>query len=458
LDQPGKTAAPLDPGFRPIILAVRNYRAAVAAAENTETVSLAVERNSGLTTRMDIEVLPAGTEDEATFIVVERTLKFLLWARGGWKVYVSGSSTVCDKLVAAYSPNGTRAFDVETMKKAYGRSFEIQVVSADDVPAENESGLELGGNLNGCRIGFDLGASDYKLSAVVDGEPVFTTEIRWDPVGQTDPEYHLSRIREGLTLAASKMERVDAIGGSSAGIYVESQVMNASLFRSIDPAEFERLIKPMFLAMRKEWNVPFEVINDGDVTAIAGAMSLGRNAILGIAMGSSEAVGYVNAGGHVTGWLNELAFCPVDVNSVAAPDEWSGDLGVGAMYFSQQAVNKLAPAAGYSFPEDMLLPERLKEVQAKMAAGDEAAADIYRTIGVYLGYAVAWYAEFYDFGDRLILGRVLTGRGGDIIIEEAQKVLNDEFPEYAKIGLNVPDEKMRRHGQAVAAASLPATS
>ena len=296
----------------------------------------------------------------------------------------------------------------------------------------------------------------YKLSAVVDGEPVFTTEIRWDPVGQTDSEYHLSRIREGLELAASKMERVDAIGGSSAGIYVESQVMNASLFRSIDPAEFESVVKPMFHKMREEWGVPFEVINDGDVTAIAGALSLERNAILGIAMGSSEAVGYVDPNGHVTGWLNELAFCPVDVNPVAPPDEWSGDRGVGAMYFSQQAVNKLAPAAGYTFPDDMLLPERLKEVQAKMADGEAAAEDIYRTIGVYLGYAVAWYAEFYEFTDLLILGRVTTGRGGDVILEVAQQVLDQEFPEYAKVGLNVPDEKMRRHGQAVAAASLPA--
>ena len=458
LDQTPAYVPELDPGFRPAILAVRAYRKAVADADNTELVQIAVERNSGLVTRRDIEVLPSGADDEASYTVVERTLKFLLWARGGYKVYVSGPQWLTDRLVADYSPDGARAFDVDMMRRAYGAAFEISAVAADAVPAAKESGLKLGGNLEGCRIGFDLGASDYKLSAVVDGEPVFTTEIRWDPVGQNDPDYHVSRIKEGLELAASKMERVDAIGGSSAGIYVENQVMSASLFRSIAPDQFESIVKPMFLHIRDEWGVPLEIINDGDVTAIAGAMSLGRNGILGIAMGSSEAVGYVDRNGHVTGWLNELAFCPVDVNPDAEPDEWSGDIGVGAMYFSQQAVNKLAPAAGFSFPEEMLLPERLKVVQAKMAEGDEGARKIYESIGIYLGYAIAWYAEFYDYGDLLILGRVTSGEGGIIILETAKKVLASEFPEHSDIGVSMPDEKMRRHGQAVAAASLPATA
>jgi predicted NBD/HSP70 family sugar kinase len=146
----------------------------------------------------------------------------------------------------------------------------------------------------------------------------------------------------------------------------------------------------------------------------------------------------------------------VDYNPNAAPDEWSGDRGVGAMYFSQQAVNKLLPAAGISLPGKMGQPERLKEVQALMAKGDERAAKIYETIGVYLGYAMAHYADFYDFNDVLILGRVTTGKGGDIVIEKAREVLNSEFPEISeKITLHVPDEKSRRVGQAVAAASLP---
>ena len=156
------------------------------------------------------------------------------------------------------------------------------------------------------------------------------------------------------------------------------------------------------------------------------------------------------------GWLNELAFAPVDYNPAAPPDEWSGDRGVGALYFSQQAVNKLAPAAGYQFPPMMGLPVRLKAVQAAMDMNDEATGQIFESIGIYLGYSIAHYADFYDFEHLLILGRVTSGRGGEIILEQANQVLREEFPELAaRIELHVPDEKSRRVGQAVAAASLP---
>ena len=105
----------------------------------------------------------------------------------------------------------------------------------------------------------------------------------------------------------------------------------------------------------------------------------------------------------------------------------------------------------------MGLPERLKEVQSLMARGDSRAAKIYETIGVYLGCALAHYAEFYDFRQALILGRVTTGQGGDIVIARAREVLKKNFPKVAgTIELRVPDEKSRRVGQAVAAASLPA--
>jgi len=171
-----------------------------------------------------------------------------------------------------------------------------------------------------------------------EGEVVFTTELPWDPKVEPDPDFHYHKINEGLKLAASHLPRVDAIGGSSAGVFVDNKVMIASLFRAVPPELFERKVKPMFLNLRKEWGVPLEMANDGDVTALAGGMSLKTNAVLGVAMGSSEAGGYLDARGQITGWLNELAFCPVDYNPKAAADEWSGDCGVGALYFSQQAV------------------------------------------------------------------------------------------------------------------------
>lgn len=447
--------APLDPGYIPAILANRRYRDTVAKSDNTTTLEVALERENGFISRGDLKILAPDSEYDAdTLRIIDRHIKFLLWARGGWKLYLNGPEDFCEAIKQAYLPGGNREFDATIMSKIYDQPF--TVVEQTHIPDVKASSSSIGGHLDGCRIGFDLGASDYKLAAVVDGEAVFSTEIRWDPVVQTDPNYHYSHIMEGLKQAAAHMPRVDAIGGSSAGDYIENQVKVASLFRSVPPETFEKVSKPMFLNIQKEWGVPLIVINDGDVTALAGAMSLKKNAMLGIAMGSSEAVGYLDPQGCITGYINELAFAPVDFNLDAAADEWSRDTGVGALYFSQQAVNKLVPAAGFTFPQDMLLPERLKVVQGHADNGNEAALKIFETIGVYLGYTLPHYAEYYDFENVLILGRVTSGRGGEMILQKAQEVLKQEFPELTEqVTIHVPDEKSRRVGQAVAAASLP---
>ena len=331
-------------------------------------------------------------------------------------------------------------------------------MEADDVPAEREAASSKGSHLDGCRIGFDLGASDYKVAAVKDGVVVYSNEFPWDPKNQADPGYHFTKLNEGIAQAARYLPRVDAIGGSTAGVVVDNQICVASLFRSV-PVERFGEAKNIFRRLQQQWGVPVEVANDGDVTALAGALSLGVKGVLGIAMGSSQAAGYLDPRGRMTGWLNELAFAPVDYNPQAATDEWSGDRGVGALYFSQQAVHRLLPAAGIELPNEMGLPERLLEVQALMTKGDQRAAAIYETIGVYLGYAIAQYAEFYDFEHLLILGRVMTGTGGTLLVAKAGEVLRQEFPGLAeRVRLHVPDEKSRRVGQAVAAASLPAIS
>jgi hypothetical protein len=199
------------------------------------------------------------------------------------------------------------------------------------------------------------------------------------------------------------------------------------------------------------------VINDGDVTALAGSMSLEDNGVLGIAMGSSEAVGYVDLNGNILGWLNELAFAPVDYNPAGPRDEWSRDAGVGSQFFSQQCVFRLAPRAGIELPTGITDAEKLKFVQAKLEAGHEGALKIWQSMGIYLGYALAHYADFYDIRHVLILGRCTSGRGGDIILDRALKVLHAEFPELAdSINVQLPDEHNRRVGQSIAAASLPA--
>lgn len=444
--------APLDPGFLPAVLFNRNYIKSAKASAKAVPLVIGLEREGGLLSRHETIVLPDAPD---TLRYAERLVKFLLWARGGWRIWIGGPGEIGRHIERAFSKTGERKFDVELMSRVYERPLEVKVTGADSVAPAREMSARLGGHLDGCRIGFDLGASDYKVAAVKEGEVVFSDEFPWNPANQPDPKYHYDHVSAGLKKAAAHLPRVDAIGGSSAGVIVGNKIMVASLFRAVPSGQFNEA-KNIFLRIRDEWKVPVEVANDGDVTALAGAMSLNSNGMLGLAMGSSEAAGYLNPDGCMTGWLSELAFAPVDYNPNAAADEWSSDRGVGALCFSQQAVDKLLPAAGISVPAEMSLPERLKEVQNLIAKGDPRAAKIYETIGVYLGYTIPHYADFYDFQHLLILGRVTTGKGGDIVIEKAREVLRNEFPELAeKIAVHVPDEKSRRVGQAVAAASLP---
>jgi predicted NBD/HSP70 family sugar kinase len=262
---------------------------------------------------------------------------------------------------------------------------------------------------------------------------------------------------DSIRRAAAHLPRVDAIGGSAAGIYIHNRVRVASLFRGVSKAVFDAHIADMFIRIGKELGVPLEVVNDGEVTALAGSMSLGENPVLGLAFGSSLAGGYVNRAGNITGWLNELAFAPIDYRSNAPADEWSGDIGCGVQYLTQVGAIRVAEGAGMRFEEKLGLPEKLVALQERMNADEPLARKVYETLGVYLGYAIGHYADFYDLRHILVLGRVTTGPGGEVIIAKAKEVLAAEFPELVgQVILALPDEKSRRVGQSIAAASLPA--
>ena len=448
----------LDPGFRPAVLAVKAFERLVTAADGGVPVRLALEQEDGSVFRFDLRVLPdAHPQSAANAPFVERFVKFILWSRGGWRLHLDGPAALVSYLEAHYRDTETGRFDADFVG---GRIFghRLTIVHTRDVPEERSETKPLGRYLDGCRIGFDLGGSDRKVASLVDGRVVFSEETEWDPYHKPDPRYHYDGIMDSLRKAAAHLPRVDAIGGSAAGVYVNNRVKAGSLFRGVPQDIFEARVKNMFLDIRREWNnVPLEVVNDGEVTALAGSMSLGVNSILGIALGTSTAAGYVTPEGRLTTWLNELAFVPIAYNLDAPVDEWSGDYGVGSQYFSQQAVGRLMPAAGIDAPTDMPLPEKLKVVQSLMAKGDSRARNIYATIGTYLGYGVAHFASFYDIEHVLVLGRVTSGAGGNDILNGARQVLDVEFPDLARrIAFHVPNEHEKRHGQAIAAASLPA--
>ncbi len=440
----------LDPNFSPLSVLFRE-----AKEVPSKEVIIALERNRGLISVFKANI-PEG-DFETRYSLCERLVKTLLWLKGGFKIYFAGDDEVGNAIKADYSKGGKRDFDNNFMADIYRSEFQVVVCSKKEIPAENEAPSSVGRNLDGCRIGFDAGGSDRKVSAVIDGKAVYSEEVVWFPKLNSDPDYHYNGILEAFKTAASKMPRVDAIGVSSAGIYIDNQIMVASLFLKVPKEEYDKKVLNMYLDVAKEiGDVPIEVANAGDVTALAGAMELNDTNILGIAMGTSEAAGFIDSKGNITGWLNELAFVPVDANKDSMVDEWSGDYGCGVKYFSQDSVIKLAPAAGIELDESLSPAEKLKVVQKLMAEGDQRAKDIFESIGIYFGYALAYYAMFYDIKHVLIMGRVTSGEGGVLILENAKNVLKDEFPSlYEKMNLHIPDENSRRVGQSVAAASLP---
>ena len=428
-------------------------------------VAIAVERNDGKITVRKTSIHNTEEMAEADYRFVERYVKFLLWSIGGFKVYIMGADEIAKRLQKEFvyfeegdERNGKRWFDVQFMSDVFDKGFEIVICDENNFPAENDSSVHVGGHMDGCRIGLDVGGSDRKVSAVVDGKTVYSEEVVWHPKIETDPEYHFNEIVAALKTAADKMPRVDGIGVSSAGVFIGNAPMVSSLFISVPREKAVReLVHTVFdRAAKQIGDVPIVVANDGDVTALAGAISLGVNSVMGMAMGTSEAVGYVDKTGNILGWFNELAFAPVDLSEEAMEDEWSHDIGVGCKYFSQDAVIKLAPVAGIELDEDLTPAEKLVVVQDLVAKGDERAAKIFRSIGCYLAHTVNLYSQFYEMEYLMVLGRVMSGEGGNIIINECNRILGEEYPELVqRITVMLPDEKARRVGQSIAAASLP---
>ena len=453
----------LDPEFIPLGPWMKAYLAGAS-----KPISIAVERDKGKITVRHAKIYGTPEMAQADYRFVERYVKFLLWSIGGFRVYILGASEIARRLAEEYvyfengeGQNGKRWFDVQFMSDVFENGFEI--VDCQDpaaFPQENDASVSVGGHMEGCRIGIDAGGSDRKVSAVIDGQTVYSEEVVWHPKTQADPQYHYDEIVSAFQTAASKMPRVDGIGVSSAGVFIGNAPMVSSLFIKVPrEKEVRKLVHTIFdraAAAIGDGNVPIVVANDGDVTALAGAMGLGATAVMGMAMGTSEAVGYVDRKGNILGWFNELAFAPVDLSEHAMMDEWSYDIGVGCKYFSQDAVIKLAPAAGIPLEENLTPAEKLKVVQGLMEQDDPRAVKIFQSIGCYLAHTMELYSMFYDVEHMIVLGRVMSGKGGDTILAECKRIMAQEYPKLAaKMVVMLPDEKTRRVGQSVAAASLP---
>lgn len=446
-----KNAPVLDPGFIPFGVWMNAY-----LQDAKMPIAIAVERQDGQISVRRTFIHGTAEMMDADYRYVERYTKFLLWSIGGFKVYVCGCSDIAKKLQSAYSADGERSFDCDFFQKLYEKELTVLDLPLDACPIANEVPRPLGGHLDGCRIGFDAGGSDRKVSAVIDGECVYSEEVVWHPKTNPDPTYQYEGILDSFRTAASKMPRVDGIGVSSAGVFVGNAPMISSIFYCVPRDRWDEVKTVFDRAAAAIGDVPIVVANDGDVSALAGAMGMDCGNIMGLAMGTSEAVGYVDKDKNVLGWISELAFAPVDLNENAMRDEWSTDFGVGCKYFSQDAVIKLAPRAGIALDENLTPAEKLKVVQKLMESDDPRAQAVFKDIGAYLAYTVVLYNRFYDIRHLMLLGRVMSGKGGDTILSTCQQILKDEFTDlYEKVEVMLPDENTRRVGQSAAAASLP---
>lgn len=386
-------------------------------------------------------------------LFVEKLIKSMLWIYGGIKVYLDIPIRIFKEISSLFSIKGKYAFDINFMEKVYEMEFELIHMHVTDFPKIKSQKKIVESNLRGNIIGFDAGGSDRKVSAIKNGNVIFSDETIWHPKLNSNPQYHYDGILDSMRKASHYLETIDGIGVSSAGIYQNNEVKVASLFMSVPETEFEPMIKNIYKNIAKELNAPIEVANDGDVTALSGALTYNKYPILGIAMGTSQAAGYIDSDKAIRGWLNELAFVPLDYHPNQDIDPWSKDIGTGVNYLSQDAVIRLAKIIGIKIDEKLSPAEKLSYMQEKLQQNDLKVKTVFENIGVYLGFAIAYYLDFYDFHDVLILGRVTSKKAGEIIKEQADAILKEYF-NNEQITIHLPDEKLRRVGQSIASASL----
>jgi len=472
-----KIEPPLDKGFRPVILGKRKYLE--AAKDCTDKLEWALIRSDGVG-RYSLPVFPEKSKDVSASIYLAGVLiQEMLWQRSASELMLCGPARVTKALQKAWAKGGQYEFEVLSMPNVCGTPevpFKVTVVeNASDLPENKDSPQTCGKNANGCRLAFDLGKSDIKTVSVKDNEVLYSKETEWD-VTNPDPDYHFDAILAELKKAAEKLPKVDAIGGSATGtVSAANEATWCDIFPNVPPKVYKAKVVDIFVRLGKAvaGDVPLKVINDGEVTALAAFQKIKAGNIMGISMGSSEGGGYANADGNLIGWINEMCYIRLDLNPRAPTDPWTkgAHTGISHMYLGQRGATKLAARGGVAVPDNMKFPHKdmctirhenhaqcLKLIQEAMKdeAKEPEARKIYETVGVYLGYALGQYCEFYKIDHVMILGRVSKGKGGDLMLDTAKKVLQEEFPgECDNIQFHTADDHFKAVGQCIAAAALP---
>jgi len=473
-----KVEAPLDPGFAPVVLAKRAYKE--AAKDCADTLEIALPRADGCA-RYSLKVFPDGSpEAEASVAIACVMIQELIWQRSAASLQLVGPAGICDQIKAAFAVGGAFEFEATSMPRVNGtpgKPFEVTI--GGDLPEAKDTPQVCGKEANGNRLAFDLGKSDIKTVAVKDGEVLDSAETEWD-VTNPDPQYHYDAITAAMrkTIENAKAKGfgdIQAVGGSATGtVSGDNEATWCDIFPNVPQDVYAEKVVDIFKRIAKDvaGDVPLKVINDGEVTALAAVQKTGSGNVMGISMGSSEGAGYANGDGNLMGWINELCYVKLDMNPEAPTDPWTkgAHRGMSHMYLGQRGATKLAAKAGVKVPDNYVYPHAdmctikhedhaqcLKLIQKAMADPEQEpeVRKLYETVGVYLGYGLAQYTEFYKIDNVMILGRVSKGSGGDLMLATAKKVLETEFPEIPPITFHTADDHFKAVGQCIAAAALP---
>lgn len=408
--------------------------------------SITIKRKQVLSYRYDYMLTE---KEEENYFYTKKILLTLLWLIGGDTILFRGDSYFIRTFIRKASKDEeikTSFFEMEEIFNCKMTMKETNGIDSNYFPVS-----KVQGDFEGCRIGLDLGGSDRKVTALIDGNVVYSEETLWFPKNMPDWHYHYQGILDSLSKAKEKLPRVDSIGISTAGIIIEDRIVHPALFYSVPKEEKRTIVRDLIINLMKEHfpNIPYHVFNDGDVSAFGGAMEFEKNSILGIAMGTSLASGYCFDKNCLNGCINELGKIPIDYSANASMHYLMKIKGAGSEYLSQKGVIRLCRKGGLQFDGPLAL--QLVSIQKEAEKDNPIVIKAYEDMGYYLGSSLALYHKFIQFDSVLLLGRVMSKKGGDILLSKAREFLKD-------IGLNIEvftsDENFRRLGQSYIAASM----
>ncbi len=392
--------------------------------------------------------VPVTDDFEESYFYLKKVFLSLLWIIGGYRFLFHCDQYFYSRFKERIQKDEEVSASFKAIEAVYGEP--VSFALTEEIPLTKEKKTKHSLSAFGCRVGLDLGGSDIKTMAVKDGEIVYSSEIPWSPKEAKDPSYHESRIRSALLEASSHLERVDAVGVSTSGIVADELVIYPSLFASCSEKDKKEGVRVLLkdLCCKLFPDASFALINDGDASALGASFLYEKDSVLGLALGTSLAGGYVKDG-FLYPYLNELSKVSVNFSPSGKRHYRLGILGSSSEYLSQKGIVSLVEDRGVKLVGS--LPEKLLAIQKLAEDENKAVLQCYQELGRRLGSSVLYFSLFLDFSSVFLLGRVLSGKGGEALVESAKDYLASKG---SGLVLFSADERFKRLGQAYVAACL----